>query len=295
MASDINLVTQGQEDFSAVAAPEAGDTWNILQGRQRITGGLNFSAVAQLLGVLVDRGFHGDIGGGADGPWRMGTTSTFRMWAGGGTVQIYPNNIAGGGSADTVAALEIDTGGKLEAITGGSITSASLSRGRFTVGEGVDLITFNSSGGDSVIQYDSTAITTVRLADGTHTIRRSITTGDFIGCNVTMARQVAPTSSGVAAASGITATTLRLARSTLVWHAGAITAITLGDNKSMIDWRRMPVAATIGTLTATAEAARLSGITKGATTYTNALGAVLTVSAFVPLDKSPEFLEDFPV
>jgi hypothetical protein len=147
---------------------------------QTITTAVDQSAVAQIDYLNIRRLFSGTIGSSAS-PLRTGATGTIWNDAGGGTLYLEAANIAGGGSANTIAKYQHSSPGTA-VLSGGTITQIEVSAGNVTIGASVVCTTLYVTGGQVTIEDNATAITTMTITGSGRVIcRRQVTTAQISG------------------------------------------------------------------------------------------------------------------
>jgi hypothetical protein len=193
---------------------------SFMDGSQTITGGVNLSGLTTGLAyVLFGPNFYGNIP--ASSPLRADVDFTdgganapvFEYGASGGSVAFY----AGGGSSACTRTKHIGKG-ELTLMGGGTHASVEQALGRLNITADVIATSYRASGGESLIRYNSTAITNCLLSGGNKsTIMRTITNLDMAGGYLI----VQPDDAGT---NVPTCATARIYNGVLDWRAGNITS-----------------------------------------------------------------------
>lgn len=146
---------------------------------QTIDTALDQSAVAQINYLKIGRGFSGTIGTLAS-PLKCGALSAALNAMGvfndaaGGTLYLHAANIAGAGSANTIAYYSQSGMGRAF-LVGGAFTTIDVGSGYCEVGQSATCPTVNVGGGEVFID-SGTAATTLNIYGGKVRTKRQFTT-----------------------------------------------------------------------------------------------------------------------
>lgn len=217
---------------------------SFMDGSQTITGGVNLSGLTTGLAyVLFGPNFYGNIP--ASSPLRADVDFTdgganapvFEYGASGGSVAFY----AGGGSSACTRTKHIGMG-ELTLMGGGTHTSVEQSSGRLNITADVIATSYRASGGESLIRYNSTAITNGLFSGGNKSIiMRAITNIDMAGGYLL----VQPDDAGT---NVPTCTTARVYNGVFDWRGGNITSLYAFGKDAVIDMSNITQNVTVGTL-----------------------------------------------
>lgn len=269
-----------------------GDNVIFGEGNQYITGGLNTTGALTngLANVSVMRRFTGRIGGGSAGPLRLQITGTLWYDAGGGWLQLYPN-----GTADTAAKILYTGQGRLEVVSGGTVTNFEQDGGASSFITG-DVVVTNAwlGSGESNIKYHATGITLLWVVGGKHTIERKIADSNtaYFGAGYTIFQRE-DTSATVPTA---TSCVLNVADGAVVdWAGGAVGTVNLLGPRSRFFVSKANIDLTIGTVLGDPRAIAASGLPyKSSGTVTTKTGNTVTATTVTPKGGYPESAQGGP-
>lgn len=173
-------LTTGATDITGASWSDAtgfanSATLGIETGSQTIVSSLNQSALGTGLNyLLVGPGFSGNIGSPAAGSLVVdvdaGSDPHVTYAASGGNFYLT----AGGGNT-LITRVECNSAGNLY-LTGGTFTNLDVVRGTCNVNASTVVTNAYLVGGNSTIEYNATALTTLTVSGGSHTLKRTANT-----------------------------------------------------------------------------------------------------------------------
>jgi hypothetical protein len=274
------FINPGVTDISGLGIV-ANDTIKMTKGGQTVSTGTDLSALAQLASWYVGRGFTGSLTGG-----QFGITGALYYDAGGGSFNVYPHNIVGGGTVNLIAKIIASGYGVLNVNSGGTVTTLETSDSvTANVDESVIVTNFTATAGSGSIGYNASPIVAGKIWGGDWTVRRTVTTLDIRKATVRMARVVDSASPGIAA------TTVTIGEGgSLSWGGANIATLNLAHDTAKFDWRTLPGSPTITDWSGTGDALAANGLTNIAAnaTYSTIFGGTVTfTNAPTVYGKSP--------
>ncbi len=136
----------------------------------------SIAGIGQISYLDLRRLFSGTIGSTA-APLKCGASTRVLNDTGGGTLYLQAANDTTGGSAANTIALSQHLGPSTATLIGGTFTQVQVGAGNVTIGAGTVVTTLIVTGGTCTVEYNATAITTIRVRGGGKLIlRRQVTT-----------------------------------------------------------------------------------------------------------------------